>query len=110
MPLLPGRDMSMHFFHARVGPNQIRQKSARTHYVNVLLGFVGHIVHSGVPGAQNISALFFMIGWDCNRFYKNRARIRYVELVLFHPVGSMGHLVHFGASMAQNIEELFFML
>jgi hypothetical protein len=37
-----------------------------------------------------------MPGWDRYLFDKNRARTRYVELVLLHPVRSVGHVVHSG--------------
>jgi hypothetical protein len=71
---------------------------------------VGHIVHSGACGAQNIDALFFMLGWDRYGFNKKHDATCYVELMFFHPVGSAGHVVHTGASRARNLDALFFML
>ncbi len=42
---------------------------------------VGHIVHFGASGLQNITALFFMLVWDQYGFHRKRAGTRYEELV-----------------------------
>jgi hypothetical protein len=54
-------------------------------------------MHSSASGAQNVDALFFMLGWDWCGFNKKRASICYAELMFLHPVGYAGHVVHFGA-------------
>jgi hypothetical protein len=59
-----------------------------------------HIVHSGASGAQNIDALFCMLGWDWYGFQKKRDGTCYVELAFLHPVGSAGRVVDCGASRA----------
>jgi hypothetical protein len=64
------------------------------------VGSAGHVVHSGMSGARNIDALFFMLGWDRYGFDKKRVRTRYAELVFLHSLGSEGHLLHSGASYA----------
>jgi hypothetical protein len=61
---------------------------------------VGHIVHSGASGAQNVKVLFFWLGWDWYRVDKKRAWTCYIELVFLHPVGSAGDVVHSGVSGA----------
>jgi hypothetical protein len=75
-----------------------------------LVGSVGHVVHSGASGAQNMIALFFMLGWDQYRFDKKCVRIHFTELAFLHPKGSMGHKVHSDASGLRNADRPFFML
>jgi hypothetical protein len=52
-------------FHTWVGPNS-HNKCVRSHYTELVffhsVGFVGHVVHSGGSGAQNIDALFSFLG------------------------------------------------
>jgi hypothetical protein len=45
-----------------------------------LVGFVGHVVHSGASGARNVNALFFMLGWDWHGFNKMRVGTRCAKL------------------------------
>jgi hypothetical protein len=73
------------------------------------MGSAGHVVHSGMSGARNVNALFFMIGWVRCSFHKKHAGTCYAELVFLHHVGSVDHVVHSGASGAQNVNTLFFM-
>jgi hypothetical protein len=74
------------------------------------VGSVGHVVHSGAYGLQNVYALFLMMGWDRCGFPKKRVETRYTELVIWHPVRSTSHVAHSGALGAQNVDAQFFML
>jgi hypothetical protein len=42
---------------------------------------VGHVVHSSAFGAQNVHALFFVLGWDWYGFNKKHAGTHYGDLV-----------------------------
>jgi hypothetical protein len=67
-------------------------------------------VHSGMSGAQNINALFFMLMWDWYGFHKKRIRTCYTEFVFLHLVGFVGHILHSTAFGVQNVEALFLVL
>jgi hypothetical protein len=64
------------------------KKRAGRRYAELLflypMGSAGHIVYSGASGAQNIDALFFMLGYDRYGFNKKRAGTCYAELVFSH--------------------------
>jgi hypothetical protein len=64
-----------------------------------LVGYMGHVVHSGASAVRNIDALFFMLGWARCRLHKTHAGTHDVEIMFLHPVGFVGHVVHSGVSM-----------
>jgi hypothetical protein len=46
----------------------------------------GHVVRSGASEAQNIDALFFILGSDRHGFEKERTGTRYEKIVFLHSV------------------------
>jgi hypothetical protein len=89
-------------FLARVGLVRIPQKCVGTPDAEFLFLHLvvstGQVTHSGASGAQNVDAMFFMLGWDWCSFHKNCVGTSYIKLVLLHPGGYAGHKVHYGAS------------
>jgi hypothetical protein len=61
------------------------KKHIGTQYIELVflhhVGYVGHVVRSGVSGAQNVDALFFMIDWAQCGFHKMHTGTRYAKLV-----------------------------
>jgi hypothetical protein len=93
------------------GLHKRRARSRYTKHVFLnLVGYAGHIVHSGVSGARNIDTIFIMLDWDRYRFNKKCVRTSYPKFVFLHPVGSVGHVGYFGSSRMRNVDALFFML
>jgi hypothetical protein len=67
MPVHPGRETSMHYSSFLRGPGAVfHKKHARTRYGKYLflhlVKSMGHVVPSGAFGAQNVNALFLMLG------------------------------------------------
>jgi hypothetical protein len=60
---------------------------AGTHYAELvfshLVGFEGHVVHSGVSELKSVDVLFFMFGWARCGVHKKHAGTRYAALVFF---------------------------
>jgi hypothetical protein len=74
------------------------------------VGSVGHVVHFGASGAQNVNTLFFMLWWAQCGIHKKHTGKCFVELVFLHPMGYVGHIVHSGVSGTRKVGALFFML
>jgi hypothetical protein len=105
----------MHYFSCLAGSGAVSIKSTPGHVTPNLcflhpLGSASYKVHSGVSGAQNIDALFFVIGWSRCGFHEMLTGTRYIELGILHPVGSACHIVNSDASGPRNIDALFFTL
>jgi hypothetical protein len=73
------------------------KKHTRTRYAELvfllLVGSARHVVGSSASVAQNVDAIFFMLGLAQCGCPKKRVTTRYAELVFLHLVRSMGHVV-----------------
>jgi hypothetical protein len=62
-----GHKTSMHYFSYSGGTGTDSIKSTSRHIMSNMcfhpVGSVGHVVHFGVSGAQNIDVLFFILEW-----------------------------------------------
>jgi hypothetical protein len=59
-------------------------------------------MHSGASGAQNVEALFFMLGWARSSIQKKHVKTHYAELVFLHLVGYAAPVVTSGASLRET--------
>jgi hypothetical protein len=64
----------------------------------LLVGSIGHVVHSSASWPQNIDELFLMLRWDWCGFHKKHAGTSYADLLFLHPMGSVAHIVHSSSS------------
>jgi hypothetical protein len=62
------------------------------------MGSMGHVVHSGACGAQNLDVLFFMLGWSCSD--STKSALGQVTPNLFFASGGINGSQRSGASWA----------
>jgi hypothetical protein len=83
---------------------RFHKKRVGTRYVELVIshpvGSAGHVVHYVASTAQNIDALFQLLGWVPGGIHKKCIGTRYSELMFLHMVGFASHVVHSGASAA----------
>jgi hypothetical protein len=102
IPVYPGHNTSIHYFHAWVGPLRIKKKCAGKSYTEIVflppVGYASHVVHSSASWAQNVNAVFFMLGWAQCGFHK--------KCILVHPrhETSMHHFSSSGGPDAVSIK------
>jgi hypothetical protein len=65
IPMGPGHEMSTHYFLCLGGSGVVSIKTRRIRYAEFVLlhpvGSVGHVVHFGASGVQNVDATFLML-------------------------------------------------
>jgi hypothetical protein len=71
---------------------------------------LGHVVHSGAAGVQNLDALYFMLSLAQCGFHKKRTGTCYAKLVFLHSEGFAGHVVHSGPFGPRKVDAQFFMV
>jgi hypothetical protein len=89
-------------FHARVAQCGFHKKHTGKRYAELvslyLVGSVGHVVHIGSSGAQNVDLLFSCSSGTGIDSTKTTSGHVMLKMCFLHPEGFAGHAVHFGAS------------
>jgi hypothetical protein len=92
IPLCPGRETSPQYFSCLGGPD-FHKKYVGSHYTDLvflhLMGYAGHIMHSGGSGCKTSMHYFHAWVGQCG-FPKKGTGTRYAKLVIFKNSGNCG--------------------